>query len=252
MSYTLNNFQNTSHCLSRTNHLVRQPLGESSSHSRLLVPAGKIHPPPVHVKKTPPYGTFYFSFPATLLALAEWAQQLWISGRILLLKRSEKRLKGRDSLQPGMEPETMWKSWMEIQWDPVHCNRRGGITGRKSSEKKKSYCYLGWILVLGREGVGGRDYFPSLAKIFFCLIRGKTTFCLNFLVSKNTFNLSVRGGEERMLEQNIFSTVTWKVILMNDNLLSIIIPKYKIGSVFYVIWNGVWSYWQGCWLPGGS
>lgn len=115
--------------------------------------------------------------------------------------------------------------------------------------KKMSYCYLGWILVLGSwwQGLSSQpcqDILLSDMK--------QNNFCLNFLVSKNTFNLSVRGGEERMLEQNIFSTVTWKVILMNDNLLSIIIPKYKIGSVFYVIWNGVWSYWQGCWLPGGS
>lgn len=132
VSCTLNNFQNTSDGLSGTNHLVRQPLWES----RLLIPAGKTHPPLVHVKETPSYGTFYFSFPAALLALAEWAQQPWISGRDSLLKRSEKRLKGRESLQPGMEPETMWKSWMEIQWDPAHCSKRGGSTGRKSWKKK--------------------------------------------------------------------------------------------------------------------
>lgn len=197
-----------------------------------------------------PHPMAHFISPS-LLALAEWAQQAWISGRDSLLQRSEERLKGRESLQPGMEPETMWKSWMEIQWDPAHCSRRGGSTGRKSSEKN-ILLLSGLNLSFRERGSWWQGLFSQPCQDILLSDMRQNNFCLNFLVSKNAFNLSVRGGEERMLEQNIFSTATWKVILMNDNLLSIIIPKYKIGSVFYVIWNGVWSYWQGCWLPGGS
>lgn len=47
---------------------------------------------------------------------------------------------------------------------------------RKEVWKKKSCCYLGWILALGRTGVGDTDYFPIFAKAFFCLAWGKTIF----------------------------------------------------------------------------
>lgn len=57
-----------------------------------------------------------------------------LSVRDSLLKRSEKYLKERESL-PGMEPKTMWKIRMEIQWDPAHWSKTGGITGRKSEKK---------------------------------------------------------------------------------------------------------------------
>lgn len=134
------------------------------------------------------------------------AQQPKLSVRDSPLKRSEKYLKEGESLQPGMEPKPMWKIWMEIQWDPAHWSKTGGITGRKS-EKKKSCCYMGWILALGRTGVGDTDYFPIFAKAF-CLAWGKTIiFCPNFLLSK-IFYTFASGGEEMMLEGNIFSINT--------------------------------------------
>lgn len=42
----------------------------------------------------------------------------------------------------------------------------------------------------------------------------------------------VSGGEERMVEGNIFSIITLKVILMNDNLLSIITPNIRLDQPF--------------------
>lgn len=74
-------------------------------------------------------------------------------------------------------------------------------------KKKKSCCYMGWILALGRTGVGNTDYFPIFAKAF-CLAWGKTIiFCPNFLLSK-IFYTFASGGEEMMLEGNIFSITT--------------------------------------------
>lgn len=240
-SCTLNNFQNISHGLPEAATVEIQEPPE--------VAASCWQNSPVHAKKTPSYGRFYFSFPATLLALAEWTQQPWVSGRDSLLKRSEKSLKGREG------------NLCSLEWSLGPCERAGwkfsgmlstaGITGRKSSEKN-ILLLSGLNLCFRERRSWWQGLFSQSCQDILLSDKRQNNFCLNFLVSKNTFNLSVRGGEERMLEQNIFSTATWKVILMNDNLLSIIIPKYKIGSVFYVIWNGVWSYWQGCWLPGGS
>lgn len=66
---------------------------------------------------------------------------------------------------------------------------------------------MGWILALGRTGVGNTDYFPIFAKAF-CLAWGKTIiFCPNFLLSK-IFYTFASGGEEMMLEGNIFSINT--------------------------------------------
>lgn len=62
--------------------------------------------------------------------------------------------------------------------------------------KKISYCNLGWIFVLGRGGAGDRDDFPSLAKIFFCLIRGKTTFASIFL-SQKIHSICLSGVERK-------------------------------------------------------
>lgn len=136
------------------------------------------------------------------LACFGWVDTATLDFRDSLLKRSEKSLRGRESLQPGMEPETMWKSWMEIQWDPVHCSRRG-ITGRKSSEKN-ILLLSGLNLSFRERGSWWEGLFSPSCQDFLLSDMRQNNFCLNFLLKKTPIQSVCQGWRGRDVRAEYF------------------------------------------------